>query len=312
MPAKWFKCPDGGLVGIQDCLKNRGCRMGKTRCATRPYLRLISEERPFNGKVTPSGAGNGPLYMYLMGTRDYAIDPNGMVFAVLGTTTHAKLSVHKYTFDVIAEEPLSDDRMKGIPDVLDEDEWADDKYVLSDYKTWGSYKCAKALGLEKVEEKILGEDGKPVYLKSGKNKGKPKTRKVIIHNPEIIDLRDEEYQLNRYRIFFEQYGFPVSSINIQATPRDGSTYIATGRGIEKNLYIIPIKRLPDSEVLDFYSNLQAELSEAIATREMRLCNEHECWEGRRCADYCAVAHICETEYDRPAWWEGKFIGREAA
>ena len=46
-------------------------------------------------------------------------------------------------------------------------------------------------------------------------------------------VREVELQLNRYRIFFEEQGFPVSRIQIQAIPRDGGTYIAKNRGIDK-------------------------------------------------------------------------------
>ena len=120
MPAARFKCPDGKTIAIEECLAKKGCRMIE-RCATRPYLRLVSRNREFDGKVTPSGAGNGPLYMYLMGTRPYTVDPNDMVWAAIGTSTHDRLSIHRYTYDVIAEEPLSDEKMKGIPDVLEED-----------------------------------------------------------------------------------------------------------------------------------------------------------------------------------------------
>lgn len=183
-------------------------------------------------------------------------------------------------------------------DVLEEDEWNPGQYILTDYKNYGSYKAAKAQGIvsEKIEETILGEDGKPVILKSGKNKGKPKTRQknIITHDPSKADMRSEELQLNRYRILFESYGFPIKSIRLQVMVRDGGTYIAKNRGIERNLYIIPVKRLPNKEVLDFYRNLANEVQQGFADNYARLCNQWESWEGRRCeGGYCEVSEACK-------------------
>jgi hypothetical protein len=295
MPATKFICPDGETIDIERCLKVQGCRM-QQRCCTVPSLRLYGFDREWKG-VSPSSAGNGPRAMYLKATTGYAISPDSRVWAGLGTSTHDKYGAHKYSGNVLSEQPLSDDDMSGIADVLEQDEWKPGYYVLTDYKTWGSYKVAKALGITilKSEEVVLDEFLAPVILKSGKNKGKPKTKKVSerIIDPATVDLRSEELQLNRYRIFFEQYGFPVSRLQIQAIPRDGGTYIAKGRGIEKNLYIIPVKKLLNDFVLDFYKTLNDEVLEAFKTGYVRLCNSWENWEYRRCDGYCEVAEACK-------------------
>jgi hypothetical protein len=137
---------------------------------------------------------------------------------------------------------------------------------------------------ETIEETGLDENKKPVLLQSGKNKGKPKTRqkRIMKTDPATIDLRAEELQLNRYRIFFEQYGFPVSRMQIQVVSRDGGTYIAKNRGIERNLYIIPIKRLLNKDVFDFYRELNDEVLAAFNDGYIRKCNAWECWDRRRC------------------------------
>lgn len=291
MPAKWFKCPDGEIIEIEKCLENGGCRMGQ-RCATKPFLRLVAYDRKWEG-VSPSSAGNGPRYLYLKATTDYVIDPNDRVFASFGTAVHNKLSLYKYTHNVLSEQKLSDDEMKGIADVLEEDENKEGFYILSDYKTGGSYKVAQQLGIVKREEPII-ENGEPVLLKSGKNKGNVKTRSVTYIDPAEVDLMVEELQLNRYRIFFESYGFPISHMQIQAIPRDGGTYIAKNRGIEKNLYIIPIRRLDDNKVIEYYQKLSEEVDEGFKTGFVRKCNEWENWNGRRCENYCEVADACRA------------------
>ena len=297
MPAKWFQCPDAERIEIDRCLKPGGCRMPR-RCATIPYLRLVGFDRKWQG-VSPSSAGNGPRVLYLKATTDYTIDPDSRVWASIGTGTHGKLSIHQYTSNVLSEEKLSDDDMTGIADVLQADENKQGWYILDDYKTWGSYKLMKALGIsvEKEEETVLDDNEKPVILKSGPNKGQPKTKTNtrIIKEPALADLRVEELQLNRYRIFFEEKGFPISRMEIQAIPRDGGTWIAKSRGIDRNLYMIGIRRMENKAVIQFYKTLSDQVNEAFKTGYIRLCNLWEAWEGRRrCESHCEVSEACKA------------------
>lgn len=295
MPALWFRCPDKETILIDKCLESKGCRM-TSRCATRPYLRLIGYDRKWEG-VSPSSAGNGPRMLYLKATVNYVIDPNDRVFAAFGTSTHEKLSIYSFSNNVLTETKLKDEEMNGIADVLEEDEEKPGFFILTDYKTWGSFKVAKALGIvsETTEETVLDEEKKPVLLKSGPNKGQPKTIKktVIKQDPAKVDLKSEELQLNRYRIFFESYGFPISRMQIQVVSRDGSTYIATNRGINRNLYVIPIKRLINADVLGFYRALAMEVTQAFKDGYIRLCNMWETWERRRCEGFCEVVDSCK-------------------
>jgi len=256
MPAKYFICPDRQQVEIVKCLENGGCRMGK-RCATRPYLRLIGFDRKWKG-VSPSSAGNGPRLLYLKAVHDYAINPQNRVWAALGTSTHDNLAIDRYTNDVLSEEPLSDEKMKGIPDILDVDENDPGFYVLSDYKTWGSFKIAKAMGIivEKKDVPILDNNGDPVFLKSGKNKGKPKTK---VESKRIIDPGKVEKQSN------------------------GKFDVTNG-----------IKRVKDKSVINFYDHLQKEVDEAFHNKYCRKCNKWESWEGRRCTEkFCEVFNYCQ-------------------
>ena len=296
MPAHWFRCPDGASIEISQCLSDNGCRMDK-RCATRPFLRLVGHDRKWEG-VSPSSAGNGPRMLYLKATVQYVIDPNDRVWAAFGTSTHEKLSVHHYSHNVLTETKLADEDMKGIADVLEEDEDKKGFYVLTDYKTWGSFKVAKAKGIvsETTEETILDADGKPMILKTGPNKGKPKTRqqKIIKQDPAAVDLRVEQFQLNRYRIFFESYGFPISRMQIQVVSRDGGTYVAKNRGVDRNLYMIPIRRLLNKEVLDYYKVLADEVMQAFKTGFARKCNQWESWDRRRCEGFCEVAEASKA------------------
>ena len=293
MPLKNFICPDDKKISIKKCLAPKGCRMDQ-RCATLPYLRQISHEREWKGKISPSRAGVGPRKIWLEQVVDYAASPEGRVWASMGTVTHDKLSHYKYTDNVLSEEPLSDNDMSGIADVLEMDEENDGRYILFDYKTSGSFQLTKWLGIYQKDVPVLDENGETVLVKTGKNKGTPKTKKEITYDTSKIDIKKEEYQLNRYRIFFEMNGYPISKMFIQAIPRDGGTYIAQSRGISRNLYMIPVRILPDKEVLGYYETLQKEVDNAFLASYARKCNDWESWGKNRCCEkYCEVFEACQ-------------------
>jgi hypothetical protein len=282
-----FICPDNKKISIQDCLKTSGCRLNN-RCASLRTLQLVGHDRKW--RLSPSCAGNGPRYEYLKATVDYAITPESMMFAILGTGAHAKL--HQFDDNVLSEQPLKDKEMTGTSDALQIDEYNPGKYILVDEKTWGSFKVAKALGIVKEEETVLDKDGKPVLLKSGKRIGQPKTHKVYRIDPTKIDMRETELQLNRYRIFWEQLGYPISKMLIEAIVRDGGTASAYARKIDKRLYLIPVKRLNNDEVLGYYRKLNDEVVEAFRTGYARKCNNWESWDGKRCTSFCDVKDAC--------------------
>lgn len=268
MPSKWFWCLDKEKIEIEKCLQRQGCRMGE-RCATIPYLRFAAENREWRG-VTPSMAGDGPRIHLLKETTWYTVDPYTKAFASLGVHVHGKLSIHRLTKDVLAEERMEDKDSKGTLDLLEEDEWKDGHFILTDYKTWGSYKAMKAMGLVK-------------------EKG---TREWYI-DPEKADKRETDLQLNRYRITVEKNGFPISRMRVQVIPRDANTVTATGRGIFRQMYIIPVERLPDDKVLTYYQRLGDAVKKGMETGWAPRCGPWECWNGRRCNGYCDVAEACK-------------------
>ena len=296
MPAKWFICPDGQRQEIDACLSCRGCRMPQ-RCATRAYLRAVSTDRvkaAAERLVRHSSAGDGPRYLYLKHIHPYAVNPDERAFALHGTAVHGKLALDDFTENILGEEALSDDLMRGTADFLEESEHVPGSYELSDYKTWGSFKVCKVLGMIERTEHVLDADGAPVVYKSGEKKGQEKTRKVWLLEPETADIKALAYQENRYRIFFEKIGFPVHRMYAFAIVRDGATYIAQNRGIDRRTYCINVPRLEDAAVLDYYATLRAEVQEGLGTGWVRRCNDWESWGGRRCDGYCEVADECRT------------------
>lgn len=169
MPLINFRCPDNELHPVAQCLEINGCRM-KQRCAPLPYLRAAAFDRKYRG-VTPSMAGNGPRYIMLKATTGYSVNPLDRVWAIFGISVHGKLSIHKYTHDVLSEEELEEGARRGIPDVLEQEEGNPDSHILSDYKCFGSFKVAKCLGILKETEQIVDAKGEPIRYKSGKKKG---------------------------------------------------------------------------------------------------------------------------------------------
>jgi len=307
MPLTHFYCPDGQRVSLKQCLSSQGCRM-QDRCAPLPFLRKIGYDRKYSG-VTPSAAGNGPRLIWGRAVFDYCVDPDDRVFAVLGSTIHGRLAEKGITYNVLSEEKLKDDQAKGIADLLEDDEFIPNQYILTDYKTSGSFAVAKWMGIKikKVEMPILDEKGKQVYLKSGPNKGKAKTKqesRIERYNPEK-NLFGVSLQVNRYRIFYETYGFKISRMRVFAIPRDGGTYIAKNRAIDRNKYLIDLPKLDDTSVMNFYAKLQAEVNQAFEDEYARLCLPWECWDGRRCAAYCEIREDCQElckEFDEK--WPG--------
>jgi uncharacterized protein YukJ len=152
---------------------------------------------------------------------------------------------------------------------------------------------ALALGLTKVQVPITDDLGHAVVLKTGRNKGLPKTKQGWEKDIQkgLNDILDWSYQMNRYRISVEVYGFPISKMIVQCIPRDGNTYIAKNRGVDKNVILVEIPRLDDQMILDHYANLQAEISEAFATGRARISRES--WDGRKCKGYCPMHVQCK-------------------
>jgi hypothetical protein len=280
---KNFECPDGTTIEIQSCLKQcNSCN----RCLSLPTLRMIAEQRPWTGKPSTTQLLKGTREAYLEITHeDLTMKPKDQVFRLLGTKAHDILN--KFSVNELSEDRLEDDNATGAFDLYD----AENK-TLYDYKTWGSYKVMKALGIEMVDVET-GE-----YYKSGEKKGLAKTHKEPRQGTP--DMKDTELQLNHYRTLIEAAGFPVETMLIEAVVRDGGTFSATGRGITENVYLIPVKRLPDEEVSAYFKSKGDALQKALETGISEPCTVEERWDDRKCKDYCGVNLYCKHYLDNIA------------
>lgn len=291
MPMKWFQCPDHQLIEIESCLSCIiKCRCGQT-CLTRPTRVKIAEERIWNGNPSTTQLLNGTMLEFLKLTNDYATDPDSMAFALLGTRHHEMLEGIANKLGLSTEVALtSEDR--DIIDLLEQDE--NDGWVLSDYKTWGSHRVAKAIGL--IEAGKRPNPNGEVYKSSGKW-GQAGTPKMVPYFQEMEQAKDNleaELQLNHYRILLmEKFHIDVHLMRIQCTLRDGGLAVASSRGFDRNTKMIEVKRLDDTYVREYFKRKKDNLLKALKDGHWDMpCDNHECWDGVRCGEYCNVWNFC--------------------
>jgi len=288
---EWFICPDKEIIPVQDCLKCIiKCRYGRT-CLTRPTRVKIAEERVWSGEPSTTQLLNGTMLEFLKLTNSYAIDPDSRMFALLGTRHHEMLHEMAKTLGLPSEVALTGDD-KDIFDLLEQDE--DGQWVLLDYKTWGSYRVAQAIGLVEIGKKP--DPSGAVYKTSGKwgKAGSPKMVNVFQAMPQQVDNTEAELQLNRYRLLLkEKYGIDVVLMRIQATVRDGGLAVANSRGIDRNGIMIEIQMLPDERVKAYFDAKRTDLLLALAQGSWSIpCTNKESWDGVRCREYCDVWNFC--------------------
>ena len=262
-----FICPDNEQIDVSSCLGS--CRLGQ-RCLTLPTLAVVARDRPWDGRPHVTDLLNGTRQSYLRITKDYAVKPTGRAYALLGSSHH-KLMHDSGTW--LSEVDVSNNQYHGTLDLLEPD---GSGYTLYDMKAFGSYKVAKCLGLVK-------------------------TNGLWVADPEAADMFEQEMQLNMYRVLLGKLtarkGFKgeyrITSLRLQVTVRDGNTSVATSRGVTEPIYIIPVRRLPDRDVIGYFSRKRKALLQALKLGMAELCTEYECWNNHnKCKYYCDVAEFC--------------------
>lgn len=311
---KWFTIPAGDKITVEE-----GLNGALAEYYPLSYLHMCADEREWTGKPSTTQLIAGTRLEYLRLLTPYAINPDAKSFQIVGTRAHEKLE--KCTPDEsIAEFHLADNEISGIPDLL-EKQPDDDRWMLTDYKVWGSYRVMLALGLEKKKRLAFDRNGVPIlYSKSGKwgKAGSQKQENYFESNPDLVDIPETELQLNRYRIIIEKtFNIKISEMRIFIIVRDGNTVIAKGRGISKNTYYVRIRELDYDMIHSYFEKKRKALLTALnayqkesgitdfkhlqENPDMKLikahcpspCDDIESWNGRRCDGYCVVSEICE-------------------
>ncbi len=284
---EWFKCPDTQLINVTDCL-NKGCRMSD-RCLTLPTLHEIATERKWAGIASTTQLLNGTMYTFLKLTQPYVVDPDKMMFALHGTKVHKLLDESAKELNLISEVALTTDD-RDIFDLLEPDNGG---WILTDYKTWGSFRVAKCLGI--IETGKKPDPTGAIYKRGGAwgKAGSPKMITVFQIMPTQADNWDTELQLNRYRVMLEERGLKVNKMRIQIVVRDGGLAVARSRGVERNSYLAHVKKLDNQEVSTYFAGKIQALENALHNNKWTIpCDNRECWDGVRCRDYCEVAQYC--------------------
>lgn len=295
MPMVNFICPDGESIRIESCLEK--CRM-TGRCVTLPTLMLMAKRRLWKGKISTTQAIKGTRLAYLEIMEDYGEKPVDRAFALLGTFHHLKMQ-NVQVPETLTEEWMEDELGTGMFDTYD----ASTK-TLYDYKTAGSYKVNRALGKKKVTVDVpTGE----VY-KSGKREGEPKTKKESTWSMGTPDRFEWEMQLSRYAYMLEDAGFPVNEIVVQVTVRDFTRMTGKMYGLDRQIYLIRMDKLPKDFVEAYYAKKSKDLL-FFLDKEIQPppCSPSERWldegaydnntvntlPGTRCSGFCPVWTFCD-------------------
>lgn len=284
-----FICPDGQTVKIEECMAS--CRIGR-RCMTLPSLVLLSSERQWTGRGSTTQLITGTMEAFLKLTQPYYVDPDKRAFMLGGIRHHQNMEDVAKELGLATEIALSIDR-----DIMDLLEWEGSDLVLTDYKWWGSYKVAKALGLVEVGKQP--DPSGEVYKTNSKygKAGSPKMVSVFAPDPSRVDNWEAEFQLNNYRVkatpLLEKVGLKIARMQLQITVRDGGLYVALDRGIVKRVYMIDIPEVPDEVVIGYFIFKQECLAQALDQGSWDLpCTVKESWEGNKCEDWCEVWEHC--------------------
>lgn len=223
-----------------------------------PTLMEISYDRIFTGTPSTTQLLNPTRYEYLKIKFEYSINPFDRAFALLGTRHHRRLEIIAKTIEgLLAEKKLSGE-CSGVVDLVEPNP-VPNTYRLTDYKSWGSYQVAKIL------------------------------------NGSEYELLKVELQLGNYRLMvIDELGLNITELFVQATIRDGGTWMAKKNGITDKMLLIPIKILEDTFIREYFLTKSFALKSALDNNVIpALCDFQERWSGRRChPEYCEVVSRC--------------------
>jgi hypothetical protein len=91
----------------------------------------------------------------------------------------------------------------------------------------------------------------------------------------------------------EDTGIPIHDMKIHAIVRDGGLMTAKQRGVLRNTYLIPVERIDDNTIREYFDIKQDELQTAIKENYWHQpCSERETWSGVKCKSYCPVKSYC--------------------
>lgn len=331
---KWFLLPDRELFEIESVLAGKVAKAFDF--APISFYQAIAAERRWDGVPHVTGLLNGTRQSVFCEYMDYAVDVENSVWAITGLTGHRNLErVENNEFSNREEKLVA----LGIQGTSDHTEEHDGVLCLVDSKFYGSYGVASKLGVyEAGRKQRVDKNGNPEYYsKAGKwgKAGDPKTDPVYKYDLAKGDNFDLIRQVNIYKILKEEQpgARKIGMLKAFIIPRDGGTQSARQRGVLKNLYFIKLPIEDETEVREFIVEQRDKLIKAMtdfaflaelpdksqvavveAMKKSGLeipppCNNRECWNGRRCQDFCPVKEACRAMGD-VAYLTGHYEERE--
>lgn len=284
MPAIGFKCPNSDKeVAFDGCVHFPVCG---SRCLALPAIQsVINSIRPWKGKPSVTQLLKPTRQVYLEITKDYYIDPMGSIAAMIGTNSH-KAFEDNVPNGWLSEVRLEDDITSGQFDAYD-----CTTGTLWDWKFFGAFRIAKALGLRSRWEQYT--------FKRGKKKGETEWRQVY-EMGGVRDVREIAIQLNYYRYLMENHGLHVNSIKVNMFVRGGIDATAKKYGITQAGYVVPINFISLSWVRRYMTMKYDALMRALDTDIVPpVCSKRDRWDtsksypDRKCRDYCSVNKYCD-------------------
>ncbi len=282
---KHFICPDNQKIEITECLKE--CRMSD-RCLPLSALLAAGRYREWKGKFSVTQLLKPPRQTFLEITKPTSIKPTNQIASMIGTNFHGILE-NNVPNGWLSEVRLEDDICSGQFDAVDLIN-AD----LIDYKCFGAFRVARALGMYDKWE-FAG-----VY-KTGEKKGQNKYKKVWAKDGPR-DVLKIAIQLSKYYYLLKNHGITCKSIHCWMFVKEGLNAVAKSYGLTEPAYRIPINLLPEYQVDRYLRHKKRVIEEAINTNVMPpVCKDR--WNDKFCKEYCGVKEHCD-------YWIEKYSGCE--
>lgn len=283
MPAKFFKCPDGQKIEIEQCYKK--CRMAE-RCMLLPVLKAVGKTRPWHRKPSVTQLLKDTRQTYLEIVNDYAIDPQKGIASMIGTNSHS-LMENNVPNGFLSEVRLEDDITSGQFDAYDMK-----NKTLIDFKFFGAYRIAMALG------KRPKWVSKGTYSR-GVNKGKPKWVQEFVDGG-IRDVLEISKQLSYYKVLMKAHGLEVKDIKVQMLIRGGLDKTAKSYGLDRMSYVIRLNGISERWIRIYMKAKYDKLMKALETKKLPpVCKDR--WNDLKCKEYCSVNEFCpyyKERYDK--------------
>jgi hypothetical protein len=249
------------------------------------FLEAAIAERSWIGIPSVTQLAVGERETWLKVNTPYTLDLETVTWAIFGTAGHKVMETSTGSEIHLRDK---DDMVYGTCDFYDAD-----SRRLWDFKFVGSYKAAKAIGIQKEQVPVTDAHGNPVRFKTGARAGEVKTT-TVIKRTGSTDADDWIKQVNVYAFLLEQQGKVVEEMNIFAIVRDFGTHECTNRGVTRPFYKIGIPRIPEEYIESYVTERSNAIKEAMAKpTPPPVCSKDFCWDGRKCdSKYCAVYTNC--------------------